>query len=233
MVTYRLMTTNVITGDKKILLQEKKLSKLDEFVYKNFSTLDSVAAYFDILSDSDFDITYIYKNQPKYLDLILNVGKYNFLDIIKSVEDNKISGDSKLFIQIFEDVLKKYPDEKLFFLLNNNYISKRIYDFIYEYRNCDFSKNDERNDKFELYSQIKSELKRYITFRKLYSGIQQLETGVPSNIEPRVVANTEDLLLNKLYNEGDLDCVYSTYDLDDLHLLDGTENLGIDGLKKK
>lgn len=235
MVTYRLIATNVVNDEEKILLQEKKLSKLDEFIYRNFSTLDSVASYFNIISDSEFSIKFIYNNNPRYLDLILNVGNYNFLDIIKSVDDNKIDKNSKLFIQIYETVLKNYSKEQLWFLVQNGYISKRIHDFILEYRNYDYCKNDERIDKADLYYQIKSELSRYITFRRLYSGIQQLNAGVKPNIKPSAVAKTDDSLINDLFNNGDLDSVYSTYDIDDLRFVDGVESLEIDGinLKKK
>ena len=47
------------------------------------------------------------------------------------------------------------------------------------------------------------------------------------------VISTDDELLNNLFNNGDMDSVYSNYDLDDLSLISGSEQLPVDVLRKK
>lgn len=233
---YSLITTDVISKAQNILFQEKNLTILDKFIYKNFSNIESIASYFNVSLNNQFNIMYIYKNYPRYLDLILQEGNYSFFDILDNVSQNYIDNNSKQFNYFLDLFINRITNEKqLLFLVENGYINKRIYYNIQCYRKCDFSKNDNQNDKRELYVQLKKELQRYLTFRKLYIGIKKLYSDCNhyNKSDDISLANTNDEYFNRLYNKGNLDEVYSIYDLDDLCKLDGIENLSIDGAKKK
>lgn len=79
-----------------------------------------------------------------------------------------------------------------------------------------------------MFTKIKKEFRRYLVFRKLYSGIIFLENDYVKTINQSIENEFLQVDDNRYDN---LDEVYSVYDLDDLFRLDNT-NINVDGIKK-
>lgn len=236
MVKYSLITKNIFTGEETVLIQKKPLIEIDSFIYNSFSSLEEIKRYFNVSDKSKLKIKYTYQSGPKYLDLILqNNSNYSFLSIIENTKNSYINPDIDQFNVFVNSFINSFTLDEVEYLRNNGYINTKMYFDLYEYKNCITS------EKGEIYKDIKYGLKRYLEFRKLYMGIKQYRSKsekkhqIKQNDEEVVQKkiSTDDDLLNNLYNNGGLDEVYSTYDLDELRNIDDNYELGIDGVRKK
>ena len=233
MVTYKLVSKSDY-NQKKIVLQKHKLSEIDKFIYSNFKTEYELSNYFNV-DNGRFYITYTYQNNPKILDIILNDDNKDFAFLLFNSKNYKVDTNSTIFRNYFNRILKEITMEDLLFLFYNNYIDKRTYENILNMKTISKSNLEYHRDMAELFTYIKQDLKRYINFRKLYSGVIAYHNRKKSNDSDNkvVIANTSNEHLNHLYNYGGLDELYAYYDLDELAKLDGVDDLGIDLFSKK
>lgn len=227
MPKYYLVATD-INGVTNILLSKEKITKLDKFIYDNFSSIPEILEKFNLGVETKLNINYKYNNNYRKLDLILRNSNYNFSSIINSVNENNVNSDLDLFNSIINKLLTKITNQQLSFLRQKGYISDYVFENVFSYRKCDFSNSDDQNDKFELFRKIKKEFRRYLVFRKLYSGIIFLENDYYKTTNQNIENDFIQVNDNRYDN---LDEVYSVYDLDDLFRLDNT-NINVDGIKK-
>lgn len=233
MVTYRLVAKNE-NNEKKVMLQKHKLSELDSFIYNNFNTQIELSKNFDI-ENSKFYISYTYQNMPKILDIILKDNNLDFSFLLNNIKGNNIDINSTNFRRLINDFINNTTISEIKYLFDNKYIDKYTYDNLMNMKNSSKIGLDYVRDMSELFSFIKRDLKRYISFRKLYSGIQAYNNHDHkiSNVEDVKIANTSNELVNSAFNYGGYDELYSYFDLDDLYKLDGIEDLGIGVNKRK
>lgn len=228
MVKYSLVTKNMITDKTEVLIEKKPLIEIDKFIYEQFSSIDEIKKYFKVSSDSELKIKYIYQSGPKYLDLILkNNSNYSFLSILKNTNGAYIDDRVDAFNIIINNFINSVTVDEINFLRNQGYINKKTFFDLLDY------KKGLNEDKKEIYYDIKRDLKRYLEFRKLYIGIQRYRNNNSKEEKIKNIISTSDEYLNDLYNNGDLDEVYGSYDLDDLRNIEGIEQLNIDGFRKK
>lgn len=229
MVKYSLVTKNMITDKIEVLIEKKPLIEIDKFIYEQFSSLDEIKKYFKVSSDSELKIKYIYQSGPKYLDLILkNNLNYSFLSILENTSGAYIDDRVDAFNIMINNFINSVTVDEIKFLRNQGYINKKTFFDLLDY------KKGLNEDKKEIYYDIKRDLKRYLEFRKLYIGIQKYRNkSKVKEDEMKNIISTGDEYLNDLYNKGDLDEVYGSYDIDDLRNIEGIEQLNIDGLGKK
>lgn len=233
MVTYRLIAKNEL-NNKKIILEKHKLSELDKFIYTSFNNEFELSKYFE-MGNSKFYITYIYQNNAKILDIILKDNNSYFSFLLNNSHKNSVDTNSTNFRMFIDEFISETTNEQLKFLLANGYIDKYTYNNLMEMKNNNKSGFDYARDMSELFSYLKQDLKKYINFRKLYSGIIAYNNRSAKIIKSgdELVANTSNELVNDLFNNGGYDELYSRFDLDDLNKIDGIEDLGIDGIGKK
>lgn len=232
MVKYSLVTKNIFTDEVKVLIEKKPLIELDRYIYNSFSSLDEIKRHFNVSDESELKIKYTYQSGPKFLDLILkNNSNYSFLSIIRNTKDSYINTDIDQFNIFVNSFINSFTLDEIKYLRDNGYINKKMYFDLVDYKNCI------TGEKYEIYRDIKYSLKRYLEFRKLYIGVNKYRnrTFIENNQNDVEIISrgisTDDELLNNLYNNGDMDSVYSNFDLDELLLIDGYEQLPIDGLK--
>ena len=227
MVTYHLVSKSE-NNNKKVMLKRHKLSELDNFIYNNFKSEIELSNYFEI-AEGKFYITYTYQNNPKISDLILKDENRDFSYLLHNTSKNNIDTNSKSFRNIIAQFLNNTSVSEIKYLFENNYIDKYTYNNLMEMKNCSKGGLDYARDMSELFSYIKQDLKRYISFRKFYSGIiayNNHETKIVNAEEP-LIAKTSNDYVNDAFNNGGYDELYSYFDLDDLYKIDGIEELGI------
>ena len=237
MARYSLIAKNIIDGTQTVLIPKKSLVEIDRFIYETFSDLEGVCKYFNVPTNSHLFIAYTYNRVTKFLDLLYkNTLKLNISSILKDTYGSNINEKNNEFVNIFNDFMNVFTIDEINYLFNMDYIDKKLYDNLFAYRNldpCNYKSISDRND---IRYSTKYMLQRYLNFRKLMVGLQKYKnrTLIKNNdVYTKKVISTDDELLNNLFNNGDMDSVYSNYDLDDLSLISGSEQLPVDVLRKK
>ena len=162
--------------------------------------------------------------------------KHNISTILNDTNGSNINEKNNDFINIFNDFMNVFTIDEINYLFNMDYIDKKLYDNLFAYRNLDSSNYQSISDRNDIRYSTKYMLQRYLNFRKLMVGLQKYKnrTLIKNNdVCTKKVISTDDELLNNLFNNGDMDSVYSNYDLDDLSLISGSEQLPVDVLRKK
>lgn len=239
MPKYSLIAKNIIDDKQIVLIPKKSLIEIDRFIYETFSDLEGVCKYFNVPPNSKLFVAYTYNRITKYLDLLFkHKFEFNLSSILKTASGSSINDQNDDFINIFNRFISVFTIDEINYLYDRGYINKRIYDNLFEYKNLDVSSYQTYADKQDIVYSTKKQLLNYLNFRKLCMGISKYQnkdkkSQMSSDDDLKRIIATEDELLNSLFNNGDMDSVYSNYDLDDLLLIDGHEQLPIDILKKK
>lgn len=237
MARYSLIAKNIIDGTQTVLIPKKSLVEIDRFIYETFSDSEDVCKYFNISTNFEIYVVYTYNKVTKYLNLLYkNNFKHNISTILNDTNGSNINEKNNDFINIFNDFMNVFTIDEINYLFNMDYIDKKLYGNLLAYRNldpCNYKSISDRND---IRYSTKYMLQRYLNFRKLMVGLQKYKnrTLIKNNdVCTKKVISTDDELLNNLFNNGDMDSVYSNYDLDDLSLISGSEQLPVDVLRKK
>ena len=237
MARYSLIAKNIIDGTQTVLIPKKSLVEIDRFIYETFSDSEDVCKYFNISTNFELYVVYTYNKVTKYLNLLYkNNFKHNISTILNDTNGSNINEKNNDFINIFNDFMNVFTIDEINYLFNMDYIDKKLYDNLFAYRNLDPSNYQSISDRNDIRYSTKYMLQRYLNFRKLMVGLQKYKnrTLIKNNdVCTKKVISTDDELLNNLFNNGDMDSVYSNYDLDDLSLISGSEQLPVDVLRKK
>lgn len=237
MARYSLIAKNIIDGKQTVLIPKKSLVEIDRFIYETFSDSEDVCKYFNISTNFKLYVVYTYNKVTKYLNLLYkNNFKHNISTILNDTNGSNINEKNNDFINIFNDFMNVFTIDEINYLFNMDYIDKKLYDNLFAYRNLDPSNYQSISDRNDIRYSTKYMLQRYLNFRKLMVGLQKYKnrTLIKNNdVCTKKVISTDDELLNNLFNNGDMDSVYSNYDLDDLSLISGSEQLPVDVLRKK
>lgn len=237
MSRYSLIAKNIIDGKQTVLIPKKSLVEIDRFIYETFSDSEDVCKYFNISTNFKLYVVYTYNKVTKYLNLLYkNNFKHNISTILNDTNGSNINEKNNDFINIFNDFMNVFTIDEINYLFNMDYIDKKLYDNLFAYRNLDPSNYQSISDRNDIRYSTKYMLQRYLNFRKLMVGLQKYKnrTLIKNNdVCTKKVISTDDELLNNLFNNGDMDSVYSNYDLDDLSLISGSEQLPVDVLRKK
>ncbi len=237
MARYSLIAKNIIDGTQTVLIPKKSLVEIDRFIYETFSDSEDVCKYFNISTNFELYVVYTYNKVTKYLNLLYkNNFKHNISTILNDINGSNINEKNNAFINIFNDFMNVFTIDEINYLFNMDYIDKKLYDNLFAYRNLDSSNYQSISDRNDIRYSTKYMLQRYLNFRKLMVGLQKYKnrTLIKNNdVCTKKVISTDDELLNNLFNNGDMDSVYSNYDLDDLSLISGSEQLPVDVLRKK
>ena len=237
MTRYSLIAKNIIDGKQTVLIPKKSLVEIDRFIYETFSDSEDVCKYFNISTNFKLYVVYTYNKVTKYLNLLYkNNFKHNISTILNDTNGSNINEKNNDFINIFNDFMNVFTIDEINYLFNMDYIDKKLYDNLFAYRNLDPSNYQSISDRNDIRYSTKYTLQRYLNFRKLMVGLQKYKnrTLIKNNdVCTKKVISTDDELLNNLFNNGDMDSVYSNYDLDDLSLISGSEQLPVDVLRKK
>lgn len=237
MARYSLIAKNIIDGKQTVLIPKKSLVEIDRFIYETFSDSEDVCKYFNISTNFELYVVYTYNKVTKYLNLLYkNNFKHNISTILNDTNGSNINEKNNDFINIFNDFMNVFTIDEINYLFNMDYIDKKLYDNLFAYRNLDPSNYQSISDRNDIRYSTKYMLQRYLNFRKLMVGLQKYKnrTLIKNNdVCTKKVISTDDELLNNLFNNGDMDSVYSNYDLDDLSLIIGSEQLPVDVLRKK
>lgn len=239
MPKYSLIAKSIIDDKQTVLIPKKSLIEIDRFIYETFSDLEGVCKYFNVPPNSKLFVAYTYNHITKYLDLLFkHKYEFNLSSILKTANGSSINDQNEDFMKIFNRFMSVFTIDEINYLYNMGYINKRIYDNLFEYKNLDVSSYQTISDKKDILYSTRKQLLNYLNFRKLCVGLLQYqqkggESQMTLDDDLKRIISTDDELLNSLYNNGDMDSVYSNYDLDDLLLIDGHEQLPIDILKKK
>lgn len=237
MARYSLIAKNIIDGKQMVLIPKKSLVEIDRFIYETFSDSEDVCKYFNISTNFELYVVYTYNKVTKYLNLLYkNNFKHNISTILNDTNGSNINEKNNDFINIFNDFMNVFTIDEINYLFNMDYIDKKLYDDLFAYRNLDPSNYQSISDRNDIRYSTKYMLQRYLNFRKLMVGLQKYKnrTLIKNNdVCTKKVISTDDELLNNLFNNGDMDSVYSNYDLDDLSLISGSEQLPVDVLRKK
>ena len=237
MARYSLIAKNIIDGKQMVLIPKKSLVEIDRFIYETFSDSEDVCKYFNISTNFKLYVVYTYNKVTKYLNLLYkNNFKHNISTILNDTNGSNINEKNNDFINIFNDFMNVFTIDEINYLFNMDYIDKKLYDNLFAYRNLDPSNYQSISDRNDIRYSTKYMLQRYLNFRKLMVGLQKYKnrTLIKNNdVCTKKVISTDDELLNNLFNNGDMDSVYSNYDLDDLSLISGSEQLPVDVLRKK
>ena len=237
MSRYSLIAKNIIDGKQTVLIPKKSLVEIDRFIYETFSDLEGVCKYFNVPTNSHLFIAYTYNRVTKFLDLLYkNTLKLNISSILKDTYGSNINEKNYEFANIFNDFMNVFTIDEINYLFDNDYIGRKLYDNLFAYRNLDSSNYQNISDRNDIRYSTKYMLQRYLSFRKLIVGLQKYKNRslIKNNdVCTKQVISTDDELLNNLFNNGDMDSVYSNYDLDDLSLISGSEQLPVDVLRKK
>lgn len=237
MARYSLIAKNIIDGKQTVLIPKKSLVEIDRFIYETFSDSEDVCKYFNISTNFELYVVYTYNKVTKYLNLLYkNNFKHNISTILNDTNGSNINEKNNDFINIFNDFMNVFTIDEINYLFNMDYIDKKLYDNLFAYRNLDPSNYQSISDRNDIRYSTKYMLQRYLNFRKLMVGLQKYKnrTLIKNNdVCTKKVISTDDELLNNLFNNGDMDSVYSNYDLDDLSLISGSEQLPVDVLRKK
>ena len=237
MARYSLIAKNIIDGTQTVLIPKKSLVEIDRFIYETFSDSEDVCKYFNISTNFELYVVYTYNKVTKYLNLLYkNNFKHNISTILNDINGSNINEKNNDFINIFNDFMNVFTIDEINYLFNMDYIDKKLYDNLFAYRNLDPSNYQSISDRNDIRYSTKYMLQRYLNFRKLMVGLQKYKnrTLIKNNdVYTKKVISTDDELLNNLFNNGDMDSVYSNYDLDDLSLISGSEQLPVDVLRKK
>lgn len=237
MARYSLIAKNIIDGKQTVLIPKKSLVEIDRFIYETFSDSEDVCKYFNISTNVKLYVVYTYNKVTKYLNLLYkNNFKHNISTILNDTNGSNINEKNNEFINIFNDFMNVFTIDEINYLFNMDYIDKKLYDNLFAYRNLDPSNYQSISDRNDIRYSTKYMLQRYLNFRKLMVGLQKYKnrTLIKNNdVCTKKVISTDDELLNNLFNNGDMDSVYSNYDLDDLSLISGSEQLPVDVLRKK
>ena len=237
MSRYSLIAKNIIDGKQTVLIPKKSLVEIDRFIYETFSDLEGVCKYFNVPTNSHLFIAYTYNRVTKFLDLLYkNTLKLNISSILKDTYGSNINEKNNDFINIFNDFMNVFTIDEINYLFDNDYIGRKLYDNLFAYRNLDSANYQNISDRNDIRYSTKYMLQRYLSFRKLIVGLQKYKNRslIKNNdVCTKQVISTDDELLNNLFNNGDMDSVYSNYDLDDLSLISGSEQLPVDVLRKK
>lgn len=237
MTRYSLIAKNIIDGTQTVLIPKKSLVEIDRFIYETFSDSEDVCKYFNISTNFKLYVVYTYNKVTKYLNLLYkNNFKHNISTILNDTNGSNINEKNNDFINIFNDFMNVFTIDEINYLFNMDYIDKKLYDNLFAYRNLDSSNYQNISDRNDIRYSTKYMLQRYLNFRKLMVGLQKYKnrTLIKNNdVCTKKVISTDDELLNNLFNNGNMDSVYSNYDLDDLSLISGSEQLPVDVLRKK
>ncbi len=237
MARYSLIAKNIIDGTQTVLIPKKSLVEIDRFIYETFSDSEDVCKYFNISTNFELYVVYTYNKVTKYLNLLYkNNFKHNISTILNDTNGSNINEKNNDFINIFNDFMNVFTIDEINYLFNMDYIDKKLYDNLFAYRNLDSANYQNISDRNDIRYSTKYMLQRYLNFRKLMVGLQKYKnrTLIKNNdVCTKKVISTDDELLNNLFNNGDMDSVYSNYDLDDLSLISGSEQLPVDVLRKK
>lgn len=237
MTRYSLIAKNIIDGTQTVLIPKKSLVEIDRFIYETFSDSEDVCKYFNISTNFELYVVYTYNKVTKYLNLLYkNNFKHNISTILNDINGSNINEKNNAFINIFNDFMNVFTIDEINYLFNMDYIDKKLYDNLFSYRNLDPCNYQSISDRNDIRYSTKYMLQRYLNFRKLMVGLQKYKnrTLIKNNdVYTKKVISTDDELLNNLFNNGDMDSVYSNYDLDDLSLISGSEQLPVDVLRKK
>ena len=237
MSKYSLIAKNIIDGKQTVLIPKKSLVEIDRFIYETFSDLEGVCKYFNVPTNSHLFIAYTYNRVTKFLDLLYkDTLKLNISSILKDTHGSNINEKNNEFANIFNDFMNVFTIDEINYLFDNDYIGRKLYDNLFAYRNLDSSNYQNISDRNDIRYSTKYMLQRYLSFRKLIVGLQKYKNRslIKSNdVCTKQVISTDDELLNNLFNNGDMDSVYSNYDLDDLLKIDGFDKLPVDVLRKK
>ena len=239
MPKYSLIAKNIIDDKQTVLIPKQSLIEIDRFIYETFSDLEGVCNYFNVPPNSKLLVAYTYNRITKYLDLLFkHKYEFNLSSILKTASGSSINDQNDDFINIFNRFMSVFTIAEIKYLYNMGYINKRIYDNLFEYRSLDASSYQTISDKKDILYSIRKQLLNYLNFRKLCVGLLQYqqkgeESQMTLDDDLKRIISTDDELLNSLFNNGDMDSVYSSYDLDDILLIEGYEQLPIDILKKK
>lgn len=229
MIKYSLVSRNIIGTKTQILMEKRYLADIDKFVFNNFASLDEIRKYFKLTNEDNVSITYKVRNCLKSLELIYKDNTNYFLaSIMEATKGIEIDMRTTYFLLFIADFMKNIDETKLKYLFSKNYINLKVYNELLIYI-C-----DHYNEYDYFYNFFKYNLRNYLSFRRLYTGLAKYNVkDLITFDEEKKLVFTEDELLNKLYNNDGLDAVYSTYDLDDLNHIEGVEQLSIDVFSKK
>ena len=237
MARYSLIAKNIIDGKQTVLIPKKSLVEIDRFIYETFSDLEGVCKYFNVPTNSHLFIAYTYNRVTKYLNLLYKKSLiFNISSILKDTNGSNINRRNNDFVNIIDNFLNEFTIDEINYLLEKGYVDKKLYSDLHEYKTLDSSNYQFVADKNDIRLSTKSMLQRYLKFRKLIVGIYEyrnFKVKPNDEFESKLIIDTDDELLNSLFNNGDMDSVYSNYDLDDLSLIDGSNQLPIDVLRKK
>ena len=237
MARYSLIAKNIIDGKQTVLIPKKSLVEIDRFIYETFSDSEDVCKYFNISTNFELYVVYTYNKVTKYLNLLYkNNFKHNISTILNDTNGSNINEKNNDFINIFNDFMNVFTIDEINYLFNMDYIDKKLYGNLLVYRNLDSSNYQNISDRNDIRYSTKYMLQRYLNFRKLMVGLQKYKNRIlikNNDVCTKKVISTDDELLNNLFNNGNMDSVYSNYDLDDLSLISGSEKLPVDVLRKK
>ncbi len=229
MIKYSLVSSNIISTKTQIFMGKQYLVDIDKFVFNNFASLDEIRKYFKLTNDDNVSITYKARNYLKSLELIYKDNTNYFLaSIMEATKGIEIDMRTNYFLIFITDFMENIDEKKLNYLFSRNYINLKVYNELLAYI------YDHYNEYDYFYNFLKYNLRNYLSFRRLYTGLAKYSVkNLAAFNEEKKFVFTEDELLNKLYNTDGLDAVYSTYDLDDLKHIEGVEQLSIDVFSKK
>lgn len=230
MVKYSLVARNVLDGNTTILIEKKPLIEIDKFVY-GFDSEKKLKNYYQLDENYRLQIKYVYNRIARYLELILKNGSNHvFKNVLDYTNGNSIPLNLSAFEKYINDFINSFDQSELDFLFKYQYIDSWLY-----YNLLDYIGSFNLGDQQTIIYNVKSTLRRYINFRKLYLGVYNFKHNIvpePFRFIPdeKKKVCTENEYLDNLYNNGGLDVVYSLFDLEDLQKIDGAEQLGIDGI---
>lgn len=229
MVKYSLVSKNVINSQTTVLIEKKPLIAIDKFIFNNFRNEDEIRDYYKLTNDEIIKIAYKNRKALKYIALIYkNNTNYFLKSIMNATDGSSIDVRNDKYLIFIANFIDSIDMEKVDYLFNSQYINLKVYNELRAYLTTPYNEYD------DFYNFFKYHLSNYLTFRKLFVGLNHYKNKGSINIgKEKQLISTDDELLNKLYNNGGLDAVYSVYDLDDLMAIEGMEQLNIDSFSKK
>ena len=241
MSRYSLVSKNKISGTVTIHIKGRPISEIDKYVLSNFSCEDKLKKHYGLSCQDETKIRYQYDQCFRFLEIIYNNSEtYMLKSIVDSVNGRYIDMRVDNYITYLTKLLNRINIDELNYLYDNCYINLYMYNILFTYL------NDRYHWYSACYNSLIYNLKDYLSFRKLFIGDYNYRNkkvneilgnskniGEDSPEKKRISTGNE--FLNGLYNDsnGNLDEIYANFDLDELRHIEGSEQLGIDGICKK
>lgn len=229
MVKYSLVSKNVINSQTTVLIEKKPLIAIDKFIFNNFRNEDEIRDYYKLTNDEIIKIAYKNRKAVKYIALIYKDNTNYFLkSIMNATDGSSIDVRNDKYLIFITNFIDSIDMEKVEDLFNRQYINLKVYNELMAYLTTPYNEYD------YFYNFLKYHLSNYLSFRKLFVGLNHYKNkGLNNFDDEKSLISTGDELLNKLYNNGGLDAVYGVYDLDDIITIEGAEQLNVDSFSKK